>query len=162
MAPQIEIWFADNRQEYTPGDVLECRYRLVDAEDLQCTALEASVLWYTEGKGEEDLLVHRFERKTASSMRDELLAEQVIRATLPNSPLSYDGVILKIVWCVRIKAFGPKGRTIVRDRTFRLGRIPPVTRLEEKAAATRTATGTATRTARASREASQSNEEQEE
>jgi hypothetical protein len=131
MAPRIDVWFADGKEDYEPGDILECRYRIADAGDMQFTAVEASVLWYTEGKGEEDLLVHRFERKAASSVRDELLQEQVIRATLPNSPLSYEGVIVKLVWCVRVKAFSPKGRPLVVDRVFRLGNIPPAKRLVE-------------------------------
>lgn len=131
MAPRIDVWFPDGREDYEPGDVLECRYRIVDAGDMQFNSLEASVLWYTEGKGEEDILVNRFERRVASSTRDELLQEQVIRATLPNSPLSYEGVIVKILWSVRIKAFGPKGKTLVQDRRFRLGRVPPARRLED-------------------------------
>jgi hypothetical protein len=131
MAPRIDVWFADGKEDYEPGDILECRYRIADPGDMQFTAVEASVLWYTEGKGEEDLLVHRFERKAASSVRDELLQEQVIRATLPNSPLSYEGVIVKLVWCVRVKAFSTKGRALLVDRIFRLGKIPPTKRLEE-------------------------------
>jgi hypothetical protein len=131
MAPRIEIWFPDGREEYEPGDVLECRYRIFEAGEMQFQSMEASVLWYTEGKGEEDLLVTRFERRVASSTRDELLQEQVIRATLPNSPLSYEGVIIKVIWCVRIKAFSPKGKRLVADRIFQLGKVPAAKRLEE-------------------------------
>lgn len=131
MAPRIEVWFPDGKEDYEPGDVLECRYRIVDAGDMQFNSLEASVLWRTEGKGEEDILVNRFERRVASSTRDELLQEQVIRTTLPNSPLSYEGVIVKIIWGVRIKAFAPKGKSIVQDRHFRLGNVPPANRLED-------------------------------
>jgi hypothetical protein len=131
MAPRIDVWFPDGKETYEPGDVLECRYRIVDPGEMQFHSLEASVLWYTEGKGEEDLLVNRFERRVASSNRNELLQEQVIRATLPNSPLSYEGVIVKLIWCVRIKAFAPKGKELLQDRIFRLGKIPPAKRLEE-------------------------------
>lgn len=131
MAPRIDVWFPDGKTDFEPGDILECRYRVVDAGDMQFTSLEASVLWHTEGKGEEDLLVNRFERRVASSTREELLQEQVIRATLPNSPLSYEGVMVKIVWCVRVKAFAPKGKSLIQDRCFRLGSIPPAKRLEE-------------------------------
>lgn len=131
MAPRIEVWFPDGKENYEPGDVLECRYRIVEAGDMQFNSLEASVLWCTEGKGEEDILVNRFERRVASSTRDELLQEQVIRATLPNSPLSYEGVIVKIIWSVRIKAFAPKGKSLVQDRHFRLGSVPPAKRLED-------------------------------
>lgn len=131
MAPRIDVWFPDGKEDYEPGDVLECRYRIVDAGEMQFNSLEASVLWRTEGKGEEDILVNRFERRVASSTRDELLQEQVIRATLPNSPLSYEGVIVKIIWSVRIKAFAPKGKSIVQDRHFRLGNVPPAKRLDD-------------------------------
>jgi hypothetical protein len=43
---------------------------------------------------------------------------------LPNSPLSYDGVILRIRWCVRLRAFLTRGKQLVEQRTFRLGNVP--------------------------------------
>jgi hypothetical protein len=47
------------------------------------------------------------------------------RTTLPMSPLSYDGVILKIRWCVRVRVFLTKGREYVAQTRFQLGNLPP-------------------------------------
>ncbi len=65
-------------------------------------AVELSVLWHTEGKGDEDMSVHLFER--VESDEDQILDFRQPRrfsTVLPGSPLSYDGLIVKIRWCVR-------------------------------------------------------------
>jgi hypothetical protein len=43
---------------------------------------------------------------------------------LPNSPLSYDGRIVKIRWCVRVRVFLPRGVELVEDELFQLGCVP--------------------------------------
>ena len=44
---------------------------------------------------------------------------------LPNSPLSYEGHIIKFRWCVRVRAFPVRGREVVGQRVFQLGSVPP-------------------------------------
>lgn len=87
-------------------------------------ALELSVLWYTEGKGEEDLAVHYFQRFEATSEQPLPAAPLRFRVKLPESPLSYAGLIVKIQWCVRLRIFPAIGKEVVVDRPFRLGDVP--------------------------------------
>ncbi len=68
MEPLISIRIRDGHRAFRPGEELRCEYQLdaVEARDVQ--AVEASVLWHTEGKGDEDLAVHHFERLIPSDV----------------------------------------------------------------------------------------------
>jgi hypothetical protein len=131
MEPLISIQFAGNKSSYQPGELLECDYQIdaIDREELQ--AIEASVLWYTEGKGDEDMAVHYFERRVpADAEEGDLRRLRRLRTALPNSPRSYTGMILNIRWCVRVRVFLPRGRHVHLERPFQLGtpvgaRLPP-------------------------------------
>jgi hypothetical protein len=104
---------------YLPGEMLTVRCWVPDRRDVE--AVHVLVLWYTEGKGDEDRDIVFQERLTPGRGSRDCLQCKV---RLPNSPLSYDGVILKIHWLVRL-------RVIVQDRPawedevpFRLGNVP--------------------------------------
>lgn len=125
MEPLISIRIRDQNRPFQPGEVLHCEYQVdaVEANDVQ--AVEASLLWHTEGKGEEDLGVHYFERKLPSDVEDrDLRALRKLNARLPNSPLTYDGLTIKIRWCVRVRAFLRPGRDVFFEQTFVLGHVP--------------------------------------
>ncbi len=72
MEPLISIQIQRDRPCFGPGEVMECDYQIdaVPVEDL--AAVEASVLWYTEGKGGEDLGVHYFERRLPHDAEGDL------------------------------------------------------------------------------------------
>ena len=126
MEPQVSLRLRDQHREFQPGDWLECEYTIdaPKAEDIQ--AVEASVLWHTEGKGDEDLAVHYFERHTRGSVDNgDLRRSRCLKAQLPNSPLSYLGVIVKIHWCVRVRVFLRRGKEIAFEQPFQLGAVPP-------------------------------------
>jgi len=129
MTPSIRVAFVEPRTLYWPGETLACRYQIDAANAGALQAVEASVMWQTEGKGEEDLAVHAFQRRVASDTTDgDLRRPALIETVLPNSPLSYTGVILKIRWRVRIRVFFGKGREVTEDLTFKLGDVPdPIT-----------------------------------
>jgi len=130
MEPLISIRIRNQHRPFQPGEMLECEYQLdaVSATDVQ--AVEASVMWHTEGKGDEDLAVHYFERHTAGDTKSGDLRElRQLRTPLPNSPLTYPGVTLKIRWCVRVRAFLQRGKESFFEQTFVLGNIPPATRV---------------------------------
>jgi hypothetical protein len=123
--PLISICLEGQKKHYQPGDELACEYQIdaVEASDLQ--AVEASVLWYTEGKGDEDLSVHYFERRTPADVEDgDLRPMRRFRTRLPNSPLSYRGAILNVCWCVRVRIFLQRGKDIWADHQFQLGSVP--------------------------------------
>lgn len=130
MEPLISLRIHDGDRVFQPGDRLVCDFQVdaVSAEEIQ--AVEASVLWYTEGKGDEDLGVHHFERHLPADVSGgDLRQLQQIRTTLPNSPLTYEGGIVKIHWCVRVRVFLRGGKESFREQPFRLGSVPAV-RLE--------------------------------
>jgi len=116
---------------YRPGDWIHYEYQIdaVEAEELH--AVESSVLWYTEGKGDEDLAVHYFERRETGDVEEgDLRPLHRVRIKLPVSPLSYNGLIVKIRWCVRVRVFLEDGRDTFFDQPFQIGMIPDPQRLE--------------------------------
>ncbi|MFM8954070.1 MAG: hypothetical protein ACKOOF_13580 [Planctomycetaceae bacterium] len=117
--PRIEVQFDRADRHYEAGEDLRVRYEVGGLEGDALRAVEHSVLWYTEGKGEEDLCVHFFERATKPDVTGSFAM------TLPRSPLSYEGVIVKIRWCVRVRIFFHGGRDFVSEHVFDVGRVPP-------------------------------------
>ena len=121
----IAIMLDGRRRTYVPGEMLSGEYRWDADPGSQVKAVEVSVLWYTEGKGDEDFGVHFFDRLSVEE-GDEVGPRQCARFTteLPKSPLSYEGVIVKIRWCVRVRLFLKRGKVFTRERTFQLGHVP--------------------------------------
>jgi len=125
--PLLSLCIVGPKRQFAAGDELVCEYQIdaVDPADIQ--AVEASVLWHTEGKGEEDLGVHFFERRLpADAENGDLRPMRRLRTRLPNSPLSYHGAILSIQWCVRLRLFLRRGREYVMEHPFGLGSVPDV------------------------------------
>ena len=127
MDPLISIQLLGPERTYQPRSTLVCEYQLDAIDPAEITAVEASVLWYTEGKGDEDLSVHYFERRTPTDVVDgDLRSLRRVECRLPATPLSYHGFLFKIRWCVRVRAFLRGGRDIFADEVFQLGNVPPV------------------------------------
>ena len=125
-APEISI--AVEKDVFFPGDFLACEYnvRLKTGHDVQ--AIETSVVWMTEGKGEEDIGVHFFERrqKRSGALTSETFQHpQRISTVLPASPFSYEGMALSVRWCVRVRLFMADGEQYTEDKFFRLGDVQP-------------------------------------
>ena len=121
--PQLTL--ANERASYRPGDELTGTYFIgtCDLDDVK--SVELSVLWHTEGKGDEDMAVHYFQRLEPSSVEWREMGRPLPFSTrLPNSPLSYDGVILKIRWCVRLRVFMRRGKDAIEEIAFQLGNVP--------------------------------------
>lgn len=119
MEPLISLQLLRPNRHYRPGDelVAECQIDAIDAHEI--VAVEASVLWYTEGKGDEDLGVHFFERRIpADAEEGDLRRLHKFRTVLPNSPLSYSGQIIKIRWCARVRMFLRGGKDVFFEQPF--------------------------------------------
>ncbi|MEI6239298.1 MAG: hypothetical protein WCR51_02805 [Planctomycetia bacterium] len=123
--PRVSMYFDHPARQYAPAGDLVVRYDVEGAAPAVVRALERSVLWYTEGKGEEDIGVHHFERLDAATDVAEALPTGTITVRLPASPLSYEGIIVKIRWCVRIRLFFVAGRDYVSEHVFEVGDIAP-------------------------------------
>ena len=109
---------------YMPGDSLEFEYRVTNVDDASIVAVESSVCWVTEGKGTEDLGVHYFQRLSGDSLAsiDWSIAQRVA-CPLPLSPLSYEGKLVTISWCVRVRFFLSDGTELMAQQPFYLGTV---------------------------------------
>jgi hypothetical protein len=125
--PSVNIRFDSNGRIYRPGETLAGEYVFHDLPESPAKTLEVSVVWFTEGKGEEDLDVHEFWRTNLEEDTTiDLLRPQRFSTTLPNSPLTYNGRIVKIRWCVRVRAFFQGGKEVFGQKFFRLGDVPMI------------------------------------
>lgn len=119
--PLIAISIRSPNGIFHPGDQLDCEYQVDAIQPSEIQAVEVSVLWYTEGKGDEDLGVHYFERFTPGDVVDgDVRQLHRLQTELPRTPLSYAGKIVKIRWCVRVRLFWGRGKETSADRVFQL------------------------------------------
>lgn len=126
MDPVVQIRLLHPGSRFTPGEALRCEYLVQLDDPSQIQALEASVMWFTEGKGEEDLAVQYFERHVpADYVGGDMRGPWQFSTLLPRSPLSYSGVIVKVRWCVRVRVFLARGRGVTAEVPFQLGNLPP-------------------------------------
>lgn len=125
MEPLISLTIRNPKPAFMPGEILECEYQIDAIGEDQIQSTEASVLWYTEGKGDEDIGLHFFERRLPGDALDGDLRElHRFQTRCPNSPLSYNGNIVKVRWCVRVRVFLHKGKEIFFELPFVLGDLP--------------------------------------
>lgn len=124
--PEVSVRLDGRRRHYEPGELLSGEFRISPAEFDQIKAVELSVIWYTEGKGDEDVGLHYFKRYAPDEepLNLHTATHFVTTERLPPAPLSYEGLILKIRWCVRVRLFLPHGETLVHDEPFQLGHVP--------------------------------------
>lgn len=109
---------------YMPHDLFEFEYRVSNVDQNAISAVEASVVWLTEGKGTEDLGVHSFQRLTGNALvATDWSIPQKVQVPLPDSPLSYEGRLVKISWCVRVRFYLNDGTELVAQQPFYLGTV---------------------------------------
>lgn len=109
---------------YEPGERLAFEFRLGRSIAERLSAVETSVVWFTEGKGTEDLGVHWFQRVSgATAATRDWQKPQLIETALPLSPLTYEGKLIKIRWCVRVRAYLDDGTELVSQQPFYLGSL---------------------------------------
>lgn len=118
----VRIDLADT--PFAPGDLLRGSFAVSESGASDVRSAELSVVWYTAGKGEEDFGVHYFERLSAEGADAvDLTRRREFRTLLPEFPLSYDGTIVKVCWCARLRLFLKRGRQHVEEASFRLGEV---------------------------------------
>jgi hypothetical protein len=122
--PLVRIRLDNSGRAYRPGEPFSGEYRIDAVVPADLKGIEISVLWYTEGKGDEDFAVHFFQRLDSHDVGAVGLRRVGrFHTVLPNSPLSYRGAIVKVQWCVRVRVFLARGRQLVEQTPFRLGDI---------------------------------------
>jgi len=86
---KLSVYFDNNRRAFQPGDTLRGEFQ-IETPPPDLKAAEVTVLWFTEGKGDEDFAVHQFERRELDTIPvQELRQPQRFEARLPASPLSH-------------------------------------------------------------------------
>ena len=123
--PRVVIRFDGNGRVYHSGESLSGEYRLTSIDPEQIKAVEVSVLWSSEGKGGDDMAVHDFRRLSVEN--GDVITPKVpgrFSTILPNSPLTYEGRIVKLRWCARVRVFMTDNREVVGALPFRLGDVP--------------------------------------
>ena len=119
--PAVNVALCRDHGTYAGGETLAVRWQISRIELGKLQAIEVSVLWHTEGKGDEDLHVHHFHRLDENQIRQLGLAdEQSISCKLPATPLSYHGRLITVRWCVRLRLFLDDGREILTQQPFHL------------------------------------------
>lgn len=120
----VLVRFDRDRPAYRPGEDLAGRFTWQADEPSDAEAVEVSILWYTEGKGDEDLGVHHFQRLGAEGdLPPPSGRERRFATRLPPSPLSYDGLIVKVCWVVRVRVFLRGGGELLGEAPFRVGDV---------------------------------------
>jgi len=129
---EVIVELENPRPVYHPGEVLGARYRLVAEEPCDVRAIELSVLWHTEGKGDSDLGVHFFEKIELPEVeRRDCDKPRRLSTNLPRSPLSYDGFLLKIIWSVRVRMLRDRGMDLAGEVPFQFGELRQAQEVEE-------------------------------
>jgi hypothetical protein len=125
IAPSITLKLDSVSGEYLPGQRLSGHFLAEGAIPWPVRSAELSILWYTAGQGEEDFAIHHFERFVDEPGRPlDMRLPRRFAAPLPPSPLSYDGRIVKVCWCVRLRVFPQQGPETLTELAFRLGDVP--------------------------------------
>jgi hypothetical protein len=123
--PSVRLTLDDTGGPYQPGQRLSGRFMVDGTKPWAVRAAEVSVLWYTAGQGEEDFSVHYFDRLVDEPGRPlDLRVPRRFATVLPPSPLSYDGQIVKVCWCVRLRLSLLHGQESLTEVAFRLGDVP--------------------------------------
>jgi hypothetical protein len=123
-AVDVQVEINKRQMAFMPGDVLNATYRLISDDMPDIQGVELSVLWTTQGKGDTDMGIHFFERVTPDDGWDPAAVHR-LSTRLPRSPLSFDGLIIKIGWCVRVRVLVRGRKEFVGQASFRLGAVPP-------------------------------------
>lgn len=130
--PHIQISFDESGRCFVPGEKIVGYYKLESFDASDVKAIEFSVLWTTHGKGDEDLAVHDFRRISTDDMNwSTFRREERFEIVMPLSPLSYEGLIMNIRWCARVRVFSKRGREIASELPFVLGDLQPARPLDE-------------------------------
>lgn len=109
---------------YEPGDAVRAELLLPGSIAGSLRSIELSLVWFTVGKGDEDLYVSQFQRHQISPAKGKPgVSPWLLEANLPASPLSYNGRAVKVCWAVRARLFDKSGKVSLIEQPLRLGEV---------------------------------------
>ncbi|MFI5454143.1 MAG: hypothetical protein ACHRXM_01700 [Isosphaerales bacterium] len=115
-----------DRPAFEPGETLRGSYQVVMAELSRLDEVEVTIGWHTEGKGLEARGVEHHEVQRAGKGSLDRNGSGKFSAVLPASPLSYNGVLIKVCWAVRVCASVSGGGDMKSEEAFQLGHVASV------------------------------------
>jgi len=118
--PPVRAIISSLKAVYQAGESLDCSYRIDCEAGQTIQSVETSVLWETDGKGDADIGVHFFEKRRMTTENQGQATEFHLATLLPASPLSYDGWLVKLNWCIRIRIFLSSGYQQTYNFPFKL------------------------------------------
>lgn len=121
---KLDVAVRLERDSYRPGEELVGAFQVV-GEPPERYSVELSVLWRTEGKGDEDLGVVLFREWSAGGPLFDFDRPQEFSALLPPSPLTYDGQLIKIRWLARVRVRWDHDREALAEEQFVLRGAAP-------------------------------------
>lgn len=113
--PLIQVRLHDDRRAYRPGEPLAGTIMLHGMRRDELKSVTMQVLWFTEGKGDRDDGIVYSEELDLRGGPDFPFS-----VILPPLPLTYHGYLVKIHWCVRVKADRRRGRDLTYEEGFTL------------------------------------------
>jgi len=123
--PLISMTILDFRTQFEADELFRWEFQIDAVGNQDILAVENSVLWHTSGKGDEDIGVHFFERRVAKKNEpQDMVSLRRFETLLPKTPITYDGFILKIHWCIRVRVFLKSGKELAEEIPFRLTSPP--------------------------------------
>ena len=120
-----------DRDVYEAGEFMTGRYWL----DSPCASSELhadiQVSWQSMGKGETDRGVQHRELRTVPDGEITDSAGGEFSILLPASPLTYNGVLIKVAWCIEIRILAGRNLRCETTIPFQLGCVGPVAEVTE-------------------------------
>ena len=105
---QLALEVDGGREAFQPGESIEVTAAWDLAERPQ--RIELRLVWFTQGKGDEDISIVKTIRRDAPPARDKWTAS----LTLPAAPYSFSGKLVSLIWTLELIA-EPSGDSTRRD-----------------------------------------------
>lgn len=92
----LSIEIQDNQTAFTPGETMQgtAQWQLDDIPK----SVTLNLLWYTQGKGTEDVSIVESIHFDTYAPTDQ----KPFSITLPNGPYSFSGKLLSIIWALEL------------------------------------------------------------
>ena len=115
----INVVLQLDQESYRPGETLSGLLRFDGKLPVEYR-IELSVLWHTEGRGNEDLGVILFQEWSSGKQQLDFQKPLPFTVRLPRTPLTYDGELIQIRWLARVRVrWSPHGE-MLSETPFRL------------------------------------------
>jgi hypothetical protein len=131
---ELTIDFADNRRTFEPGDRLRATCSIDPPPETSITSYKWSAFWRTEGKGDSDSDVITSTDNDSQEAAGSVASPRnspTFEIELPLSPLTYDGLILKIRWFVAVRVELDGADALEGEAEFQLGGVIPSTEVKK-------------------------------